>query len=204
MFLSTVHAAKGMEFDHCLIADGGWQARADQLEAERRTCYVGMTRARHTLALVDAGVGNPHVGLLEGESVLRRTPALDLAAPPAVLARRFDLLGMADLYLDFAGRRAGSDRIHARLAGLRTGDRLGLEACGDGLDLVAADGGAVARLSRQAADAWRPRLGQVEGVRAVAMVRRLAADCHDDFRRRLRAEQWEVPLGEVLWREGPA
>jgi len=201
VLLSTVHAAKGMEFDHCLIADGGWQARSGELEVERRTYYVGMTRARHTLALVDAGIGNPHAGLPAGDAVLRRTPALDMEAPPEVLTRRADLLGMSDLYLDFAGRRAEDHPIHARLARLGFSDHLTLAERNGGLDLVDTDGFSVARLSRQAAEIWRPRLARVEGVRVVAMVRRLGSDCQDDFRRSLRADRWEVPLGEVVWRE---
>jgi ATP-dependent DNA helicase RecQ len=124
VFLSTVHAAKGMEFDNCLIADGGWQDRPSELETERRTFYVGMTRARHTLALLDAGVGNPHVSLLEGDALLRRSPALDLQAPPEVLARKAELLGMSDLYLDFAGQRNEGHPIHARLAARGVGARI--------------------------------------------------------------------------------
>jgi len=118
-----------------------------------------------------------------------------------VLARRADLLGMSDLYLGFAGRRAEDHPIHTRLARLGFGDRLMLAERNGGLDLVDADGFSVARLSRQAAEVWRPRLAGVEGVRVVTMVRRLGSDSQDDFRRLLRADQWEVPLGEVVWRE---
>ncbi|HCR00359.1 MAG TPA: ATP-dependent DNA helicase PcrA, partial [Acidobacteria bacterium] len=60
--LMTLHAAKGLEFPLVVIAgmeDGLFpHARAtaddDELEEERRLCYVGMTRAESTLVLTSA------------------------------------------------------------------------------------------------------------------------------------------------------
>ncbi|GAB4303241.1 MAG: UvrD-helicase domain-containing protein [Desulfuromonadia bacterium] len=60
--LMTLHAAKGLEFPVVFIVgmeDGIFPlARAmddpEQMEEERRLCYVGMTRARHRLFLVGA------------------------------------------------------------------------------------------------------------------------------------------------------
>ena len=54
MTLSTVHSAKGTEYDHVLLI-GTWPARQDRakLEETRRAFYVGMTRARKTLAVLD-------------------------------------------------------------------------------------------------------------------------------------------------------
>ena len=47
VYLSTVHAAKGLEFDHVFIL-GNWteQRTVEKQEEERRPYYVGMTRAR--------------------------------------------------------------------------------------------------------------------------------------------------------------
>ncbi len=53
LLLSTAHRAKGLEFDHVAVLDGGWD-RIDEDEdpdAPRRLYYVAMTRARQTLAL---------------------------------------------------------------------------------------------------------------------------------------------------------
>ena len=53
LLLSTAHGAKGLEFDHVAVLDGGWD-RVDKDEdpdAPRRLYYVAMTRARQTLVL---------------------------------------------------------------------------------------------------------------------------------------------------------
>jgi DNA helicase-2/ATP-dependent DNA helicase PcrA len=63
--LMTLHAAKGLEFDAVVLAgmeegmlpyrrpwrDEAAAERTAELDEERRLCYVGMTRARHRLAL---------------------------------------------------------------------------------------------------------------------------------------------------------
>ena len=60
--LSTIHAAKGLEFDHVWLVGMGetvlpsWQslqpnARPQELEEERRNCFVAITRTRQTLVL---------------------------------------------------------------------------------------------------------------------------------------------------------
>ena len=54
LLLLTAHRAKGLEFDHVIILDGKWTrtGRNEDRDAWRRLCYVAMTRARKTLALV--------------------------------------------------------------------------------------------------------------------------------------------------------
>jgi DNA helicase-2/ATP-dependent DNA helicase PcrA len=60
--LMTLHSAKGLEFDHVFLVgleEGVFPhsralERDEELEEERRLCYVGMTRARDTLTLTRA------------------------------------------------------------------------------------------------------------------------------------------------------
>ncbi len=60
--LMTIHSAKGLEFDHVFIIgleEGLFPHinsfnSSDEIEEERRLCYVAVTRARKTLTLVNA------------------------------------------------------------------------------------------------------------------------------------------------------
>ena len=54
LLLATAHRAKGLEFDHVAVLDGGWRDanRGEDADASRRLYYVAMTRARKTLALM--------------------------------------------------------------------------------------------------------------------------------------------------------
>lgn len=59
--LLTCHSAKGLEFDHCFLAglEEGLlphfiSTEDDDVEEERRLCYVAMTRARQSLTLTAA------------------------------------------------------------------------------------------------------------------------------------------------------
>ena len=59
VFLSTIHSAKGMEFEHVILFDmidgilpnGGNQQRSGEYQEERRLFYVGMTRAKNHLTM---------------------------------------------------------------------------------------------------------------------------------------------------------
>ena len=64
LLLLTAHRAKGLEFDHVVVLDGGWEStgRDEDADAPRRLYYVAMTRARRTLALMrfEPGPNLPH------------------------------------------------------------------------------------------------------------------------------------------------
>ena len=61
LLLSTAHGAKGLEFDHVAVLDGGWEriGRNEDPDAPRRLYYVAMTRARQTLALARLAESRP-------------------------------------------------------------------------------------------------------------------------------------------------
>ncbi|HEY6324698.1 MAG TPA: UvrD-helicase domain-containing protein, partial [Thermoanaerobaculia bacterium] len=217
VLLGTVHAAKGLEFAHVVLADGGWCPRAlggrpgmeaapeEEVEEERRLFYVGMTRARETLTLLSRrDTGNPFVRELRESSPRLDLcePELDLEPPPAsVLARRVAFLGMGDLFLDYAGRRPATDPVHERLARLQPGSLLVLRRNGSGyVELLDASGLPVAALARSAREQRAGAIAGAEEVRVVAVVERRRADSEPEFQGSLRCERWQVPLVEIRYR----
>ena len=91
--LMTVHASKGLEFkvvffvgiEEDLMPHGGMQGEAQNLEEERRLCYVGMTRARDKLYLTRAATR-----IKRGKEV-PRTPSRFLEDIPSHLVESMDL-----------------------------------------------------------------------------------------------------------------
>lgn len=81
---------------------------------------------------------------------------------------------------------------------------LRLRADGAKIELVNRFGSPVAMLSGKAEECWRPLLGQVEGLRVLALIeRRLEDDREECYRKLLKTEQWEVPVVEVVYRQVP-
>ncbi|HTS14398.1 MAG TPA: 3'-5' exonuclease, partial [Candidatus Sulfotelmatobacter sp.] len=88
LLLATIHATKGLEFDHvaCVGLDAGRFPNrraldeagdpARQLEEERRLAYVAWTRARSSLELVfDPGGPSPFLGEAFRDAELRTVAA---------------------------------------------------------------------------------------------------------------------------------
>ena len=203
VLLTTLHGAKGLEFPHVLIADGGWGAAArdaNAVEEERRLFYVGMTRAQETLTLGRITANrHPHLPLLDGDWLIETAPAIE--PPPAeVIARRYERLTPADVDISYAGRQPPDAPVHERLRALEHGDRLGWRQVHDGLLLLDRHNLPIGRLSQHAAALWVPRIGQIEDVRIDAILRQHRRHCAPDFAERCRCEQWEVPLVEIRWR----
>ena len=202
VFLSTVHSAKGMEFPHVFVPGGGWAVgrNLQEQEEERRVYYVAMTRAKETLCLFErADTTNPHSVLVEGDFLLKRDPLL--IAPPdnLVLRRRYDIFGLEDIFLDFAGRKHSQDSVHEHLAGLRTGDVLLAIPKGDYVELQDEKSVCVAQLSQTALKAWGGRLECIERITIIAMVQRRVEDSGEEFQSRCRCERWEIPVAEVVY-----
>jgi ATP-dependent DNA helicase UvrD/PcrA len=96
--LMTLHSAKGLEFEHVFLAgmeEGLFphsrsRQDADQLEEERRLCYVGMTRARESLTLTRAVYrriyGNDMMERSEPSRFLTEIPAELIESAPGSLA----------------------------------------------------------------------------------------------------------------------
>ncbi len=96
--LMTLHSAKGLEFEHVFLAGmeegllphSRSRQDADQLEEERRLCYVGMTRAKETLTLTRAVYrriyGNEEMARSEPSRFLSEIPSELIESAPGSLA----------------------------------------------------------------------------------------------------------------------
>ncbi|MGZ3459264.1 MAG: 3'-5' exonuclease, partial [Archangium sp.] len=91
--LMTLHASKGLEYrvvfflgmEEELMPHKGMQGEAQNLEEERRLCYVGMTRAKELLYLTRSAMR-----VKRGKEV-PRTPSRFLEDIPPELVERVDL-----------------------------------------------------------------------------------------------------------------
>jgi ATP-dependent DNA helicase RecQ len=224
MLLATLHAAKGLEFPHVLIADGGWNRAAPDsnstnAEDERRIYYVGMTRARQTLTLLEiAGGHHPHLPILRAtvpDGSTFSSPGAPTTAhrdnwllcdrpiiqpPPAeVIQRRYCRLTLADLDIGYAGRQPADAPIHRHLAELHAGDELDWRTEADQLLLITSNGDPVARLSRRAANHWLPHADRIRRICVVALLHRNRNRTEPEYAAALRCDTWEVPMIEICW-----
>jgi ATP-dependent DNA helicase RecQ len=201
-FLGTIHSTKGMEFPHVVILDGDWGAPSGdkQAEEERRTLYVGMTRAKETLALMRSEERpNPLLRELRGDFLLVRKGAAPTDSVEDCGFKQYEVLGLSDVYLDYAGNYHQSDPIHAHLSRIQAGDKAFLTVDKPAIKICDKEGFCVGRLSKNASDKWREKLGQVKEVRVVAMVERDRMGQQETYRGRIKAEKWEVPVLEVVY-----
>lgn len=198
VFLSTVHSVKGMEFAHLAILDGGWTAPAG--EEQRRLFYVGMTRAKETLCLMQRkDQRNPFLAEITGDHLLARTvnPPLQTAS----LSKQYVILGMKDVDLSYAGSFEESHPIHRHIARLNTGSKLSMDNHNGKVVLKDQDK-IVAALSKQGAQFWSAKIDAVESVTVLAMIRRYRDDSEENYRSRCKVGQWELPLVEIVFNEG--
>ncbi|MBI4193951.1 MAG: RecQ family ATP-dependent DNA helicase [Betaproteobacteria bacterium] len=199
LMLLTGHRAKGLEFDHVAVLDGGWEkvGKNEDRDAPRRLYYVAMTRARKTLtlsrfdgrhALLDA--------LAESRSVLHRAPTSLPAAAPE-LARHYQRLTPGDVDLGFVGRRQPGDKVHQAISALTAGDALKLRRDGESWQLLDNAGVVVGRLAR----AYTPPAAGMECIAAhvAAIIVRRREDEQPDFRERIRCDRWEVVVPDLLF-----
>ena len=203
VFLSTVHSVKGLDFDHVFILGAGWQDRQGQdMEEERRLYYVAMSRARETLHLFSIKeLDNPHVSVLSGDFILSREIKPEQQTNK-IFTERYELLGMKELFLDYAGLWPEKHPMRTALRTLQVGDTLTAEINNDHVELTSA-GVAVARLSKNARKKWVGSLNLIREIRVVAMVRRYKNDIQDqEFKNRCHGESWELPIVEMKCKDG--
>ena len=204
LLLLTGHRAKGLEFDHVAVLDGGWDriGPGEDPDEPRRLYYVSMTRARQTLML--ARFHRRHRlqgGLARHPSVIRREP-VELAPSSAAIQNHHVRAGLQDVDLGFPGRRWAGDRIHRAIAALSPGDPLKVRAGKTGQwELLDREGRVVGRLAKR----FSPPAGKsCRSAAVLAMVGWSREASDPNYRESLRCDSWEVVVPELVFRpDGP-
>jgi ATP-dependent DNA helicase RecQ len=199
VFLSTMHSVKGMEFNHVLIADGAWSNVAT--EEDRRLLYVAMTRAKENLVLMKRlDTHNPYLKCLQGEYCRRRTHDNTSGLKHSVNRYRYEILGLSDLDLSYAGSFSDQHPLHQILTGMQVGDELTIESR-SGKFVLLKQNMVVAVLSKKAQGQWQQAIDAIIAINVIAMVTRYQSDSEEEYRSRCKVSQWEVPMVEVTLKE---
>ena len=199
LLLLTGHRAKGLEFDHVAVLDGGWNRvgqREDQ-DAPRRLYYVAMTRARQTLML--ARFDEPHrfLDALAGHpSVIRRKP-VELPPSSKALQYRHVRPSLQDVDLGFVGRFSTNHPIHRAIAELSPGDPLETRITGqERWELLNRGGTVVGRLARSFQPPPDTRCRAAAVLAVVGWSRNASEPKYHDY---IKCDTWEVIVPELTF-----
>ena len=199
LLLLTAHRAKGLEFDHVVVLDGGWHRvdRDEDVDAPRRLYYVAMTRARHTLALARFPGTHPLQDTLRGNtSVLRRRGADNLPPPPPELERRYKRLSLGDVFLGFAGYRRPDSQVHRAIASLSPGDPLHVRVGSKRWEVLDCNGRVVGQLAAGFKGLDNMRCTRAKVWTIVVWNRERS---EPQYRDRFLRDDWEVVVPELIF-----
>ena len=199
LLLLTAHRAKGLEFDHVVVLDGGWNriGRGEDLDAPRRLYYVAMTRARQTLTLTRFdGSRRLQDELVGHRSTIRRDAAV---LPPSTveIEYRYVRTTPQDLDLGFAGRRHANDSIHEAISALLPGDPLEVWIDRQGRwELLDHVGRTVGRLAQN----FKPPAGtRCRSATVFAAIGRNRDESKPEYQDTIKCDTWEVIVPEFVF-----
>ena len=226
LLLLTAHRAKGLEFDHVAVLDGGWDriGVGEDPDTPRRLYYVAMTRARQTLALTrfegsrpprDAARPNfvrepeapayaarshplPHT-FPDSRSVLHR-PSGGMLPDAPELGRRYRRPGLDEINLGFAGRHHTRHPVHRAIAALSPGDPLEVRITKSRhWELLDGSGTVVGRLARGFEPPADTRFTSATVLAIVSWGREASKPRYQDG---LKCDDWEVVVPELIFEPG--
>ena len=205
LLLLTCHRAKGLEFDHVAVLDGGWNhvGHGEDLDAPRRLYYVAMTRARQTVMLARFDERDRFLDALAGHpSVICRKP-VELPPSSAALQYRHVRPSLQDVDLGFAGRFSTNHPIHRTIAELSPGDPLETRITGqERWELLDREGTVVGRLARSFQPPPETRCRSAAVLAVVGRSRKASEPKYHDY---IKCDTWEVIVPELTFepaREG--
>jgi ATP-dependent DNA helicase RecQ len=204
IFLGTIHSAKGMEFSHVFVLDGDWNIpnSAKRWEEERRILYVAMTRAKESLVLMAvANKPNPFLKELKGQSVLRRKSRASLETYDCESYYQYEILGLEDIFIDYAGGFNSNHLIHKQLSKIGPGDELFFVDTTRHVEVHDCDKCCVCRLAKKNTDQWRKRIKNIHKLRVLSVLVRGKNDPDIKFDKWVKTDSWELPIIEVVMRD---
>ena len=202
LLLLTGHRAKGLEFDHVAVLDGGWDrvGRGEDPDEPRRLYYVAMTRARQTLMLARSDEPQRLMDTLTGHpSVIWRKP-VELPPGSAALEYRYVRASLQDVDLGFAGRFNASHPLHRALAGLSPDAPLETRISDQGRwELSDRSGTTVGRLARNFQPPPGTRCRSAAVLAVVGWSRKASEPKYHDG---MKCDAWEVIVPELTFEPG--
>ncbi|MYJ01049.1 MAG: RecQ family ATP-dependent DNA helicase, partial [Chloroflexi bacterium] len=199
LLLLTAHRAKGFEFDHVAVLDGGWQRSGndEDPDAARRLFYVAMSRARETLCIASTGSSHPFLTeLARSPAVIRRELPDRVPVMPKELSRVHRRLGLGEVVLGFAGRRAPKHPLHDSIASLQPTDELRVRVDEDRWTLLDREGVEVGQLARK----FQPPPGMRCVAARVASIATWNRELTEpQYRSGTRCKQWEVVVPDLVF-----
>ncbi len=198
LLLLTAHRAKGLEFDHVIVLDGGWKqpARNSDADEERRLYYVAMTRAKKTLALACFEKPNQLQETLSGNASVILREQIGLSDESAELKNRFNRLSLRDMNLGFAGSRDTRHPLHRSISALSPGDPLGTRVVNGRWELLDHSGTVVGQLAKK----FEPPSGMRCGSATVFAIVTWNRDASEPrYRDGIKCDEWEVVVPELVF-----
>lgn len=195
--LLTAHRAKGLEFRHVGVLDGGWDRdeRGADPDETRRLFYVAMTRAKQTLVLAQARKYHRYSEVLKpSPHVLCRE--VYLGALPAKYGRRYITPSLSEIDIGYAGRFAPTHRVHHDIAGLDVGSPLLLVHVEGKWCVTTMAGHVVGRMSKKFEI---PKVKHFVEAKVLAIHTRNVSMVDEDYLPMVKTQDWEVVLPEFVF-----
>ena len=220
LLLLSAHRAKGLEFEHVVVLDGGWDKidRDEDPDAPRRLFYVSMTRAKQTLAVVrfqgpntfeqrqsvkepDSPVYTRDLHSLpfafpNNGSILHRPRTVTQSAPRE-LARQYRRPSLREVNLGYSGRFHANHTVHRAISALSHGDPLTTRITEHGTwELLDQSGTVVGRLAQTFNP---PGATQCMSASVFAIVSWSREASDPQFRDGMVCDTWEVVVPELVF-----
>ena len=200
LLLSTAHRAKGLEFDHVIVLDGGWgRVRSDEdADSARRLYYVAMTRAKKTLTLAEFNGSHPFLSELRDSSSVLQRDLVQLPDDMSEFNKQYILPDLSEVNLGYAGRCDSRHRVHRAISDLLPGDPLKVRIGGNSgnWDLLNCQGVTVGRMANKFVP---PKGMRCKSAEVYAVVKWNKEISDEKYRDSMKCDSWEVVVPRFVF-----